>query len=112
MKCNLAVIKGDGIGPEIVTEAMKVLDKVGEVYGHTFDYEQILMGGCSIDATGVPLTDEAVAVAKSKDAVLLVTFSGRIKSCCRSIWHAYLISSKQIISWKSEDLRCHVSFSL
>ena len=38
MKCNLAVIKGDGIGPEIVTEAMKVLDKVGEVYGHTFDY--------------------------------------------------------------------------
>ena len=44
MKCNLAVIKGDGIGPEIVTEAMKVLDKVGEVYGHTFDYDQILMG--------------------------------------------------------------------
>ena len=43
MKCNLAVIKGDGIGPEIVTEAMKVLDKVGEVYGHTFDYDQILM---------------------------------------------------------------------
>ena len=76
MKCNLAVIKGDGIGPEIVTEAMKVLDKVGEVYGHTFDYEQILMGGCSIDATGVPLTDEAVAVAKSKDAVLLGSIGG------------------------------------
>ena len=76
MKCNLAVIKGDGIGPESVTEAMKVLDKVGEVYGHTFDYEQILMGGCSIDATGVPLTDEAVAVAKSKDAVLLGSIGG------------------------------------
>ena len=76
MKFNLAVIKGDGIGPEIVTEAMKVLDKVGEVYGHTFDYEQILMGGCSIDATGVPLTDEAVAVAKSKDAVLLGSIGG------------------------------------
>lgn len=76
MKCNLAVIKGDGIGPEIVTEAMKVLDKVGEVYGHTFDYDQILMGGCSIDATGVPLTDEAVAVAKSKDAVLLGSIGG------------------------------------
>lgn len=76
MKCNLAVIKGDGIGPEIVTEAMKVLDKIGEVYHHTFDYEQILMGGCSIDATGVPLTDEAVNVAKSKDAVLLGSIGG------------------------------------
>ena len=70
MICNLAVIKGDGIGPEVVTEAMKVLDKVGEKFGHTFNYEQILMGGCSIDATGEPLTDEAVAIAKSKDAVL------------------------------------------
>ena len=45
MQCNLAVIKGDGIGPEVVTEAMKVLDTVGEKFGHTFDYEQILMGG-------------------------------------------------------------------
>lgn len=76
MKCNLAVIKGDGIGPEIVTEAMKVLDRIGEVYHHTFDYEQILMGGCSIDATGVPLTDEAVNIAKSKDAVLLGSIGG------------------------------------
>ncbi len=76
LKCNLAVIKGDGIGPEIVTEAMKVLDKIGEVYHHTFDYEQILMGGCSIDATGVPLTDEAVNIAKSKDAVLLGSIGG------------------------------------
>ena len=76
MQCNLAVIKGDGIGPEVVTEAMKVLDTVGEKFGHTFDYEQILMGGCSIDATGVPLTDEAVAVAKSKDAVLLGSIGG------------------------------------
>ena len=76
MQCNLAVIKGDGIGPEVVTEAMKVLDTVGKKFGHTFDYEQILMGGCSIDATGVPLTDEAVAVAKSKDAVLLGSIGG------------------------------------
>ena len=60
MICNLAVIKGDGIGPEIVTEAMKVLDAVGEKYGHTFNYEQLLMGGCSIDVNGVPLTDETV----------------------------------------------------
>ena len=44
MKCNLAVIKGDGIGPEVVTEAMKVLNTVGKIYGHEFDYEEILMG--------------------------------------------------------------------
>lgn len=55
MVIDLAVIKGDGIGPEIVTEAMKVLDAVGAKYGHEFKYEQILMGGCSIDATGEPL---------------------------------------------------------
>ncbi|MBO5261318.1 MAG: 3-isopropylmalate dehydrogenase [Coprococcus sp.] len=76
MQCNLAVIKGDGIGPEVVGEAMKVLDTVGTKFGHTFDYEHILMGGCSIDATGVPLTDEAVAIAKSKDAVLLGSIGG------------------------------------
>ncbi|WP_173471927.1 3-isopropylmalate dehydrogenase [Eubacterium ruminantium] len=80
MICNLAVIKGDGIGPEVVTEAMKVLDKVGEKFGHTFNYEQILMGGCSIDATGEPLTDEAVAIAKSKDAVLLGSIGGNTQT--------------------------------
>lgn len=80
MECNLAVIKGDGIGPEIVTEAMKVLDAVGEKYGHTFNYEHILMGGCSIDATGEPLTDEAVAIAKSKDAVLLGSIGGNTQT--------------------------------
>ncbi|SEF51866.1 3-isopropylmalate dehydrogenase [Eubacterium ruminantium] len=80
MICNLAVIKGDGIGPEIVTEAMKVLDKVGEKFGHTFNYEHILMGGCSIDATGEPLTDEAVEIAKSKDAVLLGSIGGNTQT--------------------------------
>ncbi len=80
MECNLAVIKGDGIGPEIVTEAMKVLDAVGTKYGHTFNYEHILMGGCSIDATGEPLTDEAVAIAKSKDAVLLGSIGGNTQT--------------------------------
>ena len=49
MNLKIGVIKGDGIGPEIVTEAMKVLDKVGEVYGHTCEYEQLLMGGASTD---------------------------------------------------------------
>ncbi len=80
MICNLAVIKGDGIGPEIVTEAMKVLDAVGKKYGHTFNYEQLLMGGCSIDAYGDPLTDETVAIAKSKDAVLLGSIGGNTQT--------------------------------
>ena len=61
MEKNIAVIKGDGIGPEIVTESMKVLDKVAEKFGHKFNYTQLLMGGCSIDANGVPLTDETIA---------------------------------------------------
>ena len=52
MNLKIGVIKGDGIGPEIVTEAMKVLDKVAEVYGHTCEYTQLLMGGASIDVHG------------------------------------------------------------
>ena len=71
MDYNIVAIPGDGIGPEIVREAKKVLDKVGEVYGHKFNYTDILMGGCSIDAYGVPLTDEALETARNSDAVLL-----------------------------------------
>ena len=71
MNYHVGVISGDGIGPEIVREAKKVLDAVANKYGHTFDYEEILMGGCSIDATGEPLTDEAIAQALSSDAVLM-----------------------------------------
>ena len=59
-------------------EACKVLDKVGEVYGHTFQYTKILMGGCSIDAYGVPLTDEALETAKKSDAVLLGAVGGNV----------------------------------
>ncbi|HIX67162.1 MAG TPA: 3-isopropylmalate dehydrogenase [Candidatus Anaerostipes excrementavium] len=76
MKCNLAVIKGDGIGPEIVEEAMKVLDAVGDTYGHTFSYEQILMGGASIDVHGKPLTEEALEIARNSDAVLMGSIGG------------------------------------
>ena len=76
MNCNIAVIKGDGIGPEVVSEAMKVLDAVASKYGHKFNYEQLLMGGCSIDVHGVPLTDEAVNRAKAADAVLLGSIGG------------------------------------
>ena len=65
-------------GPEIVREARKVLDAVGKKYGHEFDYTEILMGGCSIDAYGVPLTEEAVNTAKASDAVLLGAVGGNV----------------------------------
>ena len=76
MKCNIGVIKGDGIGPEIVDEAIKVLDKVATKYGHEFNYTRILMGGESIDATGEPLTQEAIDTALSMDAVLMGSIGG------------------------------------
>ena len=76
MTKNIAVIKGDGIGPEIVTEAMKVLDAVAKKYGHTFNYEQLLMGGASIDANGEPLTQETIARCKASDAVLMGSIGG------------------------------------
>ena len=76
MEYKIGVISGDGIGPEIVAEARKVLDRIAKVYGHTFIYEEILLGGASIDACGVPLTDEAIAQAKSSDAVLMGSIGG------------------------------------
>lgn len=76
MEYRIGVIRGDGIGPEIVSEAKKVLDRICEVYNHTFHYEDILMGGCSIDATGVPLTDVAIEAAKASDAVLMGSIGG------------------------------------
>jgi len=83
MSLKIGVIKGDGIGPEIVTEAMKVLDKAGEVYGFDCSYEQLLLGGASIDVHGVPLTDETVAKAKACDAVLM----GSIGDAKTSPWY-------------------------
>ena len=76
MEKNIAVIKGDGIGPEIVTEAVKVLDRVAEKFGHKFNYEYLLMGGCSIDEYGIPLTDETIDRCKSSDAVLMGSIGG------------------------------------
>ncbi|MFQ7240988.1 3-isopropylmalate dehydrogenase [Agathobaculum sp.] len=76
MEYNIAVVKGDGIGPEIVTEAMKVLDKVGEKFGHNFHYQEVLAGGCSIDANGVPLTEETIEICKNADSVLLGAVGG------------------------------------
>ena len=75
---KITLISGDGIGPEIVAEAVKVLDAAGIKYGYKLDYTPILMGGCSIDKYGVPLTDEAVAIAKSSDAVLLGAVGGNV----------------------------------
>ncbi len=76
MDFNIAVIPGDGIGPEIVNEAMKVLDAIGEKYGHSFKYTEVDMGGISIDKHGVPLTEEALETAKKSDAVLLGAVGG------------------------------------
>ena len=73
MKLNIACIKGDGIGPEIVTQAQKVLNRVAQ---HEIVYTDVLMGGASIDACGVPLTDEAIAAAKASDAVLMGSIGG------------------------------------
>lgn len=80
MEFNVAVIPGDGIGPEIVREAQKVLDKAGYVYGHTFHYTELLMGGASIDTYGVPLTEETVAKAKASDSVLMGSIGGNTQT--------------------------------
>ncbi len=80
MELKIGVIKGDGIGPEIVTEALKVLDRVGEVYGHTFSYTQLLMGGASIDVNGIPLTEDTLQRAKESDAVLMGSIGGDAKT--------------------------------
>lgn len=76
MKANITCIPGDGIGPEIVSAAKVVLDAICKKYGHSFLYTDILMGGASIDVNGVPLTDEAISIAKSADAVLMGSIGG------------------------------------
>ena len=76
MDLKITCIPGDGIGPEIVAEAKKVLDAVAVKYGHSIAYTDILMGGASIDVHGVPLTDEAIETAKSADAVLMGSIGG------------------------------------
>ena len=80
MNKNIALIRGDGIGPEIVEEAKKVLDKVCQKFGHSFTYEEVLLGGASIDVHGVPLTQEALETAKSADAVLMGSIGGDAKT--------------------------------
>ena len=76
MNFNVAVIKGDGIGPEIVEQAVRVLDAAAEKSGHKFTYKQILMGGASIDVYGKPLTEETLETAGNSDAVLMGSIGG------------------------------------
>ena len=76
MTFNIVCMSGDCIGPEIIAEAKGVLNKVAEKYGHSITYKDILMGGASIDVYGEPLTDEAIEIAKTSDAVLLGSIGG------------------------------------
>ena len=76
MELHIVCIPGDGIGPEIIREAKKILEKTADVYGHKILFQDILMGGASIDVHGVPLTEEAVADAKAADAVLMGSIGG------------------------------------
>lgn len=80
MNLRIGVIKGDGIGPEIVAEAMKVLDKTADKYGHSIEYIKLLMGGASIDVHGIPLTDETIESAKACGAVLMGSIGGDAKT--------------------------------
>ena len=78
MKAKITLIPGDGIGPEIVREAKKVLEGIAKKYDHEFIFTDIDMGGCSIDKYGVPLTDEAIEIAKNSDAILLGAVGGNV----------------------------------
>lgn len=76
MEFNIGLLKGDGIGPEIVDSAVRVLDKIGEKYGHKFNFSSYLIGGCAIDAVGKPLPEETVAGCLASDSVLLGAVGG------------------------------------
>lgn len=76
MNYQIAVIPGDGIGPDVVEQTLKVMDKVGEKFGHTFHYTKVLAGGCAIDATGACLPQETIDICKASDAVLLGAVGG------------------------------------
>jgi 3-isopropylmalate dehydrogenase len=76
MKAHIVLLPGDGIGPEVVSEAVRVLDVIASKYNHTFNFQERLMGGCSIDKHGSSLTDEVLADCKASDAVLLGAVGG------------------------------------
>ena len=76
MDYKIAVIPGDGIGPEVIEETVKVLDKIGVNFGHSFKYEYLLAGGCAIDEKGTPLPSETLEVCRNSDSVLLGAVGG------------------------------------
>ena len=76
MRKNIAVIKGDGIGPEIVSVTLEVLEKVAEKFGHQFTFQEVLAGGCAIDACGECLPEETLRVCLDSDSVLLGAVGG------------------------------------
>ena len=73
MEFNIALLRGDGIGPEIVDSAVAVLEKIGEKFGHKFNFTPYLIGGCAIDAAGKPLPEETVKGCLESDSVLLLS---------------------------------------
>ena len=85
MNKKITVLPGDGIGPEIVAEAVKVLNKIADKFGHNFSYTYVDIGGCSIDKFGVPITDEGMQKCKESDSVLLGAVGGpKWDGCGRS----------------------------
>ncbi|MBQ1339589.1 MAG: 3-isopropylmalate dehydrogenase, partial [Ruminococcus sp.] len=76
MEYNIALLRGDGIGPEIVDSAVKVLEKAAAKFGHKFNFKPYLIGGCAIDKTGVPLPQETVDGCLASDSVLLGAVGG------------------------------------
>ena len=70
MKVNIAIIPGDGIGPEVTEQAKKALNAIANVFDHTFLFKEGLMGACAIDETGTPLPDKTLNLCKESDAVL------------------------------------------
>jgi 3-isopropylmalate dehydrogenase len=76
MDFKIAIIPGDGIGVDVVSEGVKVLNRIGEIYGHHFKYEHMLAGGCCIDKHGTPLLDESIELCKSCDAILFGAAGG------------------------------------
>lgn len=76
MEKKITVLPGDGIGPEIISEAIKILDKIADRFGHSFVYTYVDIGGCSIDKFGVPITDEGMQKCKDSDSVLLGAVGG------------------------------------
>ena len=71
MNYKIAIVPGDGIGPEVIGQTIRVLDKVGEKFGHKFEYTEVLAGGCAIDASGTCLPQETIDTCRASDAVLL-----------------------------------------